>query len=112
MAKFHGEVGYAHDEESPSDSGIWVKVVTEREYFGDVIREARQFSNTNQVNDNLSLSNRISIISDDFANSNLASMVYVIVGGVYWRVSNVEINRPRLILSLGGVYNGPKAPTS
>lgn len=109
MAKFHGNVGYAHDEESPPGSGVWVKVVTEREYFGDVIRESRQFSNTNQVNDNLSLNNRVSIVSDDFANSNLASMVYVIVGGVYWRVSTVEINRPRLILSLGGVYNGPKA---
>lgn len=110
MAKFRGKVGYASDQESPADSGVWVKVVTEREYSGDVIREARQFSNTNQVNDSLTLNNRVSIVSDDFANSNLASMVYVVVGGVYWRVSNVEISRPRLILSLGGVYNGPKAP--
>jgi len=109
MAKFHGKVGYAHDQENPSGSGVWVKVVTEREYSGDIIRESRQFSNTNQVNDSLTLNNRISIVSDDFANANLSSMVYVVVGGVYWRVSNVEINRPRLILSLGGVHNGPKA---
>lgn len=109
MAKFHGKVGYAHDQEFPPNSGIWVKVVTEHEYSGDVIREARNFSSTNQVNDNLSLGNRISIVSDDFANSNWASMVYVKLGEVYWRVSSVEISRPRLILSLGGVYNGPKA---
>lgn len=109
MAKFHGKVAFANDVETPSGSGVWVKVVTEREYFGDVIRESRQFSNTNQVNDSLSLNNRVSIVSDDFANSNLASMVYVVIGGVYWRVSNVEISRPRLVLSLGGVYNGPKA---
>lgn len=109
MAKFHGKVAYAHDEESPPGSGVWVKVVTEREYFGDIIRESRQFSNTNQVNDSVTLNNRVSIVSDDFANANLSSMIYVVMNGVYWRVSNVEISRPRLILSLGGVYNGPKA---
>ena len=109
MAKFHGKVGFAQDEETPPESGVWVKVVTEREYFGDVIKESRQFSNTNQVNDSLTLNNRVSIVSDDFANANLFSMVYVILGGVYWRVSNVEIQRPRLILSFGGVYNGTKA---
>ncbi len=109
MARFHGKVGYAHDEENPPESGVWVKVVTEREYFGDVIRESRQFSNTNQVNDSISINNRISIVSDNFAKANLSSMIYVIVDGVYWKVSNVEINTPRLILSLGGVYNGPKA---
>lgn len=109
MAKFHGNVGFATDAEQPPDSGVWVKGVTEREYFGDVIREARQFSNTTQVNDSLTLGNRISIVSDDFAYANLLSMVYVIIGGAYWRVSGVEISRPRLILSLGGVYNGPKA---
>jgi len=109
MAKFHGNIGYAHDVETPPDSGVWVKVVTEREYFGDVIRESRQFTNNGQVNDNVSLNNRISIVSDDFANANIPSMVYAVMDGVYWRVSNVEINRPRLILSFGGVYNGPKA---
>lgn len=109
MAKFHGKVAFAFDVESPPNSGVWIKQVTEREYSGDVIRESRQFSNTTQVNDNLTLGNRISIVSDDFANANLWSMVYVIVGGAYWRVSNVEIQRPRLILSFGGVYNGPKA---
>jgi hypothetical protein len=109
MAKFHGKVAFAKDEETPPESGVWVKVVTEREYLGDVIRESRQFSNATQVNDSLTLNNRVSIVSDDFANANFFSMVYVIVGGVYWRVSNVEIQRPRLIISFGGVYNGPKA---
>lgn len=110
MAKFHGKIGFAHSEESPAGSGIWKKIVTDREYSGDVIRESRQFSNSNQVNSDLSLNNRVSIVSDAFANDNLSSMVYAVVGGVYWKVSNVEISRPRLILSFGGVYNGPKAP--
>jgi hypothetical protein len=109
MARFHGKVGYAHDEESPEGSGVWLKVVTEREYSGDVIRDSRQLTSNGQVNDNLTITNRISIVSDDFANSNLASMIYVILYGVYWRVASFEINRPRLILSLGGVYHGPKA---
>lgn len=107
MAKFFGKIGYAIDAETAP--GVWTKVVTEREYAGDIIKETRQFSNASQVNDSLTLNNRISIVSDDFANANLSSMVYAIIGGVYWRVSNVEINRPRLILSFGGVYNGSKA---
>ena len=112
MAKFHGKVGYAHDEEVPPDSGVWVKVVTEREYFGDVISDARQFSATSQVNDNVTLSNRVSIVSDNFAYANLETMVYVKLNEVYWKVSNIKIDRPRLILSFGGVYNGPKAATT
>lgn len=109
MAKFHGKIGFALDVESPPESGIWVKSITEREYYGDVIKESRQFTNASQVNDNLTLSNRVSIISDAFANANLVSLAYVVVNGVYWKVSNIDINRPRLVLSFGGVYNGPKA---
>jgi len=107
MAKFHGNIGYATSTET--SPGVWTDVVTEREYFGDVIREAKQWAKGNQVNDDLTISNRISIIADDFAYENFSAMKYVIWAGVYWKVSSIEIQRPRFILTIGGVYNGPKA---
>ena len=107
MAKFCGMIGYSNPVETVS--GVWVDQPVEHEYFGDVIREVRQSTNTGQVNDDLSMSNRISIVADDFARDHLSTMKYVIWLGAYWKISNVEVQRPRLILTIGGVYNGPKA---
>jgi hypothetical protein len=123
MAKFHGMIGYSEsveqkittgidpDTQEPIEvgNGVWLDEITEREYFGDILRETKQWTNSGQVNDNLVINNRISIVADDFANSNFSAMKYVIWAGVYWKISNIEIQRPRLILSLGGVYNGIKA---
>ncbi len=106
MAKFHGSIGYATSTETAP--GVWTDVISSREYFGDVLRETKEWRQANQVNDNLTFSNRISITADDFAFSNFTAMRYVVWAGQYWKVSNVEIQRPRLILSLGGVYNGPR----
>lgn len=107
MAKFHGMIGYAQSVETAR--GVFSDQITEREYYGDVIRESKQWTNGGTVNDNLVINNRISIVADDFANTNFSAMRYVIWNGVYWRISNIEAQRPRLILSVGGVYNGPKA---
>lgn len=107
MAKIHTRIGFSNSVEVTP--GVWEDQPTEREYYGEVIRQARQWQNTSQVNDNLVLNNRITVVSDDFASSNFSTMRYIIWGGVYWKISNVEIDRPRFILTLGGVYNGPKA---
>lgn len=107
MARFHGKVGYSSSQETAP--GVWTDTITEREYYGDVIRESKQFVNSGQVNDNVTINNRISIVGDDFAFSNFSGMRYVVWGGVFWKVASIEIQRPRLILSLGGVYNGNKA---
>lgn len=107
MAKFHGKIGYSQSVETAP--GVWTDEVSEREYYGDVIRESKQYTTREQVNDNLEVNNRISIIADDFANANFSAMRYVIWHEVYWKIKTVELNRPRLILSLGGVYNGTKA---
>jgi len=110
MAKFSGPVGYV-DGVTETSPGVWVDNVIEHKYFGDVIRESKQWKETERLNDDLILSNRISIVADDFAISHIYAMKYVIWTGVYWKVSNIEVQRPRIILSIGGVYNGPKAPT-
>ena len=107
MAKFHGKVGYSQSVETAP--GVWVDQVTDRDYYGDVIRESKQFTGSDKVNDDLVLNNRVSIVADDFANTNFSAMRYIVWHGVYWKISSIEVQRPRLILSLGGVYNGPKA---
>lgn len=107
MAKFSGKIGYSQRVESAP--GVWIDQITEREYYGDVIRESKQWVTSGQVNDNLTINHRISVVSDDFANQNFSAMRYVIWVGVYWKISNIEIQRPRLILTIGGVYNGTKA---
>lgn len=108
MAKFHGNVGFALSSETAP--GVWTDTITKREYYGDIIRETKSWGvRTGQANDNLTLGNRVTIIGDDFANLNVATMRYVEWGGECWVISSVEIQRPRLILSLGGLYDGPKS---
>ena len=107
MAKFHGKVGFVASTETVA--GVWTDTATERDYYGDVIRQSKTWSDAQQVNDNLVLGNRISIVGDDFASLNLPAMRYIIWGGNYYKITQVENNRPRLILSLGGLYNGVKA---
>jgi|SRR3954467_13535116 hypothetical protein len=107
MAKFHGKVGYGVSvEESP---GVWVDQITEVSYFGDVVRNLRRLVMNEELNPDLAVSNSISIVADAYANEHFFAIKYVEWAGVLWTVSNVEIQRPRLILSLGEVYNGPTA---
>lgn len=106
MAKFHGKIGFAISAETAP--GVFTDTITEREYSGDIIRQTKTWRESQQVNDNLTLGNRITVVGDDFANLNIPTMRYIVWGGVYWKINSIEIQRPRLILTLGGVYNGPK----
>jgi hypothetical protein len=108
MARFYGEVGYAQGTvETPPESGNWVDVVVEYPYYGDEVRNTRQLREEDKVNDDLSVNTSISIVADEFANENIFAMRYVRWRGTLWVVSSVEPQRPRLLLVLGGVYNGP-----
>lgn len=104
MAKYYGKIGYATSEEVKP--GVWKKRITEREYFGDVIRNTRRLQSSGNLNDNIIVSNEISIVADPFANENFHSMLYVEFMGAKWKISNVEVQYPRLILTIGEVYNG------
>lgn len=105
--KYFGKIGYGETTEvSP---GIYEDVITEREYFGDVIRNSRRMSEaSDRVNDDITVGNRISVVADEFAYEHFFKMKYIEWSGVLWEVSEIEVERPRLILSLGGVYHGPK----
>lgn len=108
MARFFGKVGYGVSSEDPAGSGVWVDTITEVDYQGDVLRDTRNAEPSENLNDNISaVSNSISIVADKFAIENFINIRYVIWNGVRWTVPTVEVRRPRLILTLGGVYNGP-----
>lgn len=104
MAKFYGKIGYAITKETTP--GVWVEEIVERSYYGDVIRNIRRLQGSENLNDDINVSNEISIVADAFANQNFHSMRYVEYMGAKWKVSSVEVKYPRLILNIGGIYNG------
>ncbi|MBS6180569.1 MAG: hypothetical protein KH921_07250 [Erysipelotrichaceae bacterium] len=104
MAKFYGSIGYAETVETKP--GVWGERITERMYFGDLVRNTRRLQDSGMLNDNINVANEISIVADPFANENFHSMRYVEFMGAKWKISNVEVQYPRLILSIGGEYNG------
>lgn len=103
MAKFYGNIGFAESVET--EPGVWVQEVTSRPYYGDLVRNFRKLENSGGVNDNINISNEISIVSDPYANQNFHLIKYVEFMGTKWKVSNVEVQYPRLILTVGGLYN-------
>ena len=104
MAKFYGEIGYSITSETYP--GVWEPTIVKKNYYGDIIRNTRRLQSSGNVNDNIEISNEISILSDPYAYENFHSIAYVEYMGAKWKVTNVEVQYPRLILTLGGVYNG------
>lgn len=104
MNKWYGVIGYADNVEV--EPGVHEDIITEKHYFGDLIRNTRRFQNSGEINDDLFISNQISIVADPYAVQNIYKMRYVEYMGNKWKVSDVEVQFPRLILSLGGVWNG------
>ena len=104
MAKFHGAVGYGI--RTLIRPGVWEEVITEEEYFGDTLSNIRDIQSSETLNDNINVANKISILADQFANENFHLMRYVVFMGQKWKVTRVEVQSPRLILTVGGVYVG------
>jgi len=107
MAKWSGTIGYGIDTETAP--GVHMEVITKKTSYGDVLQNTRRWSSTDKVNDDLSLSNKISIVADQFAVKNFYAMRYVVYMGCAWTISSVETLYPRLILTIGGVYSGKQA---
>lgn len=104
MAKFYGNVGYIETVET--EPGCWEEQIIERPYYGDLIRNTSRYQSSGGVNDDININNNISIIADPYANENFQHMRYVEFMGAKWKITNVEIQYPRIILTIGGVYNG------
>lgn len=106
MAKFYGEIGYG--ETVDVGDGVHKLVITKVNYYGDVLRNSRQLENTGEkLNDDISVGNSISIVADAYANEHFFAIRYIKWQGALWKVSDVSVEPPRLVLRLGGVYNGP-----
>lgn len=106
MAKFYGPVGYAEMVETAP--GVWEEQITERMYYGDLTRNTRRLQAVETLNDDINVANEISIVADPFANQNFHLIRYVGFMGTRWKITNVEVHYPRLILTVGGVYHGPQ----
>lgn len=107
MNRFYGVVGYGQSVESAP--GVWTDVITEISYFGNITRNSRQLREGALVNDDISVTNNVSILADAYANENFMNIRYVDWKGNLWVVTAIDVQAPRLILTLGGIYNGPKA---
>lgn len=108
MSKWFGKIGFSfRSETSP---GIWGETVVERDYYGDLLRVNRQLATNPNVqettNDDIQISNEISIYADPFAYEHFSSMKYITFMGARWKVKTIDVRYPRLILKLGGVYHG------
>lgn len=105
MAKFHGIIGYIRSEET--SPGVYTDIITEKNYKGDLLRNIQKWDvRSDQLHDNLNINNRFSIVADVYAYENLDAIKYIIWNNIKWLVKSIEVQRPRLILEIGGVYNG------
>jgi len=110
MAKYFGKIGFA--ETGEVRPGVWKDQIVEHEYYGDITRNmsSRRETQNGELNDNIKVSNQISILADPYALHNFSSIRYIEWMDTRWKVSSVEVQQPRLILELGGVYNGDSGP--
>jgi hypothetical protein len=108
MAKFYGVIGFASDSVETSP-GVWKETAVERPYYGDVVRNARRLREAEKVNDDISVENSISVVADAYANEKFFAIRYVDWMGTLWKVDKVDVQSPRLVLRLGGVYHGVTA---
>jgi hypothetical protein len=104
MAKFHGKVGYIYTKET--SPGVYTEVVTERDCVGDILRNNKRWEKSENLNDDITISNTFSILTDEYINQNIKNLRYIQWMGAKWKITSFEIQRPRIILTIGGVYNG------
>ena len=113
MSLFYGPIGFVETIEEPSNSGIYVEKPIERNYRGEVSKYGKRWNDGGQkVNPDITITNTISIVADPYASNHLYAIRYIKWLGGYWEVSSIDVELPRLILSIGGVYNGPTVESS
>lgn len=106
MARYYGKIGFIETVENPSNSGIWVEQATERNYYGEIVRNTRKWQGVSTLNDNLNIANEFLIVIDEYAIRNFHAMRYIEFMGALWKVTNVSVEHPHLRITVGGVYNG------
>lgn len=110
MGKWFGKVGYGITKEV--EPGVYVPEIIEQEHYGDITTSRRRYQNSNNINDELVLVNTISILANPFMIENYSNIRYVEIIGSKWKVTEIEPQYPRFILTTGGVYNGDTPGTT
>ena len=105
MEKFYDLVGYGPYTEEVSPD-VFTEVIKSRKYYGDILRNTRRLETGSEINSSIVINNSVSIVADAYAFEHFFAIRFVRWNKAFWTVTNVEVNRPRLILTLGGIYNG------
>lgn len=106
MAKYCGIIGFSNTSNSEERPDVWTDTPVKKKYYGDIIKNYKRNEQGLGVNDNITINNQISILADPYARENFHNMLFAEFMGTFWKVSSVEVQYPRLIISLGGIYNG------
>lgn len=110
MAKFSGSIGYALPKESKP--GVWIDEIVEKNYRGDVVLDQRRWRPGEKANDDLNIDNSISIIANTYAYDNIGNMKYIVWNNTPWKIQSFIISRPRIVIQIGGIYNGERPPAT
>lgn len=111
MARYYGNVGYVITEEN--EVGDWVERVILKPYYGDILRNSRRIITSSRINGDFKVTKQISIVADKFAMDNYSYVRFVEDMGNRWAVESVDIDYPRLILTIGDIYHdGEKDETT
>lgn len=110
MNKWYGIVGFIETRETDVD--VYEEIVTEKHYYGDVLRQTHRWTGSQNLNDNVSVSNEISILADDYLLHHAGLLRYIEYMGSFWKVSNISLDYPRLQITIGDVYNGKRQTES
>ena len=105
MARYCGKIGFSISKETAP--GIYEDDITERTYYGDVVRDLRKENRTDKIVRDVTISNSFSVVADPFAFENFQFIKYLKYMGIAWNVESVEVQYPRLLISVGGRWNGP-----
>lgn len=105
MARYCGKIGFSISKETAP--GIYEDDITERTYYGDVVRDLRKENRTDKVVRDVTISNSFSVVADPFAFENFQFIKYLKYMGIAWNVESVEVQYPRLLISVGGIWHGP-----
>lgn len=104
MAKYFGKIGF--EITSTDDYGTTKTKIRELDYTGDIIGQTNRWeSSSDKISDDLTVNGKISVVADSFLYNNIGAMKYVVWMGVKWKIRSIEPLRPRLILTVGGMYN-------
>lgn len=104
MRKIHGKIGYATETETYP--GVWEETIIERDYYGELVKNRANIERNNSANGNITFASNISIIADQYVTRYFHNIRYVTYLGTKWSVTSIEPDYPRMLLSIGSVYNG------